>query len=132
MTRTVCLGRANDEQKRIYETTYRAQVAASEAFKPGLGCKAADEIARKLIDNAGYKGAFGHGLGHGLGIDIHEAPRLAKLGKGNLAAGMVVTCEPGIYIAEFGGVRIEDTLLITENGAEILTGTLKPATLLEI
>jgi Xaa-Pro aminopeptidase len=132
MTRTVCLGRANDEQKRIYETTYRAQVAACEALKPGLSCKAADAVARKIIDSAGYKGAFGHGLGHGVGIDIHEAPRLAKMGKGHLAAGMVVTCEPGIYIPEIGGVRIEDMLLITESGAEILTKTPKPATLLEL
>ena len=89
-------------------------------------------MARKIIDNAGYKGAFGHGLGHGVGIDIHEAPRLAKMGKGNLAAGMIVTCEPGIYIPEIGGVRIEDMLWITDNGAEILTGTPKPATLLEL
>jgi Xaa-Pro aminopeptidase len=132
MTRTVCLGRANDEQKKIYEITYRAQVAASEALRPGLGCQEADAIARKIIDEAGYKENFGHGLGHGVGIDIHEEPRLSRLGKGELKAGMVVTCEPGIYVPEFGGVRIEDMLLITENGAEILTGTPKPAKLLEL
>lgn len=132
MTRTVCLGRANAEQKKIYEITYRAQVAASDALRPGLGCKEADAIARKIIDDAGYKDNFGHGLGHGVGIDIHEAPRLSRLGKGELKAGMIVTCEPGIYISEFGGVRIEDMLLITDSGAEILTGTPKPAKLLEL
>jgi Xaa-Pro aminopeptidase len=132
MTRTVCLGRASAEQKRIYETTYRAQIAACEAIKPGLTCKAADAVARKIIDAAGYKGAFGHGLGHGVGVDIHESPRLSKLGLGKLAAGMVVTCEPGIYLPEIGGVRIEDMLLITQSGAEILTGTPKPDKLLEL
>ncbi|MBW3635985.1 MAG: aminopeptidase P family protein [Armatimonadetes bacterium] len=132
MTRTVCLGRADVQQKEIYELTWRAQVAALEAMKPGLGCKAADDIARGIINDAGYKKNFGHGLGHGVGIDIHEAPRLSRLGKGQLAAGMIVTCEPGIYLPDFGGVRIEDMLLITENGAEVLTGTPKPERLLEL
>lgn len=132
MTRTVCLGKATPQQKEIYALTYQAQVTAAEALRPGLGCKAADKIARDVIDAAGHKKEFGHGLGHGVGMDIHEQPRLSKLGKGKLAAGMVVTCEPGIYIPEWGGVRIEDMLLVTEDGATILTGTEKPAELLEV
>jgi Xaa-Pro aminopeptidase len=132
MTRTVCLGKSNAKQREIYELTWRAQVAASKALQPGLSCKAADTIARQIIDDAGYKGAFGHGLGHGVGIDIHEAPRLSQLGKGTLEAGQIVTSEPGIYLADFGGVRIEDMLFITENGAEVLTKTPKPEKLLEL
>lgn len=132
MTRTICLGKSSQKQREIYEITYRAQVAACAAMQPGLSCKAADKIARDLIAQAGYKKEFGHGLGHGIGIDIHEAPRLSKLGQGQLAAGQIVTSEPGIYLQDFGGVRIEDMLLITEAGAEILTQTPKPATLLEL
>lgn len=132
MTRTVCVGRASGEQKAIYEIVHRAQVAACEAIRPGLKCVEADKVARKIIEDAGYKKAFGHGLGHGVGLDIHEAPRLSPLGRGKLEAGMVVTCEPGVYLPELGGVRIEDMLLVTESGAEILTPTAKPATLLEL
>ena len=132
MTRTVCVGKASKTQKEIYELVYRAQVAAVEALRPGLSCKAADTVARDIIDAAGHKKQFGHGLGHGVGIDIHEAPRLSPLGKGKLHAGMIVTCEPGVYVADFGGVRIEDMLHITNVGAEILTQTPKPAKLLEV
>lgn len=132
MTRTVCLGKASKRHKEIYALTHRAQVAASAAMRPGFGCKAADAVAREIITEAGYGEYFGHGLGHGVGMDIHEQPRLSKLGKGKLAAGMVVTSEPGIYLPEWGGVRIEDMLVITPEGVEILTGTPKPAKLLEV
>jgi Xaa-Pro aminopeptidase len=132
MTRTVCLGRPTREQQKIYRTVWRAQVAAVEALRPGLGCKEADAIARRVIEEAGYGEAFGHGLGHGVGLDIHEAPRLSRLGKGKLQRGMVVTAEPGIYVEGTGGVRIEDMLVITADGAEILTGTPKPEKLLEV
>lgn len=132
MTRTVCVGKSNQKQREIYALVYRAQVAACEAIRAGAGCKAVDAVARGIIGDAGHGDDFGHGLGHGVGVDIHEAPRLAKAGKGNLKAGMVVTSEPGVYLADFGGVRIEDMLVVTENGAEILTQTPKPAQLLEI
>lgn len=80
MTRTVCLGKASEKQREIYEVTYRAQVAACEAIAPGLGCKAADKVARDIIAAAGYGKDFGHGLGHGVGRDIHEAPRQSGQG----------------------------------------------------
>ena len=132
MTRTVCVGKAKKKQRAIYELVYRAQVAACGAIKPGAGCRAVDAVARDIIGGAGHADDFGHGLGHGVGIDIHEAPRLARKGKGDLKAGMIVTSEPGVYIADFGGVRIEDMLVVTPDGAEILTRTEKPAQLLEV
>ena len=132
MTRTVCLGKPAKKQREIYELVYRAQVAACEAIKAGANCRAVDAVARDIIGGAGYGDDFGHGLGHGVGVDIHEAPRLAKAGKGSLKAGMIVTSEPGVYIADFGGVRIEDMLIVTDKGAEILTQTPKPAQLLQV
>ena len=132
MTRTVNVGKAAPKAREIYDLVYRAQVAASDAMRPGISCVEADKIARDIISEAGFGAFFGHGLGHGVGMDIHEAPRVSYLGKGKLAAGQIVTCEPGVYLEGFGGVRIEDMLHITQNGAQILTQTPKPATLLEI
>ena len=132
MTRTVCVGKSTKKQREIYALVYRAQVAASEAIKAGAGCKAIDSVARDMISEAGHGDDFGHGLGHGVGIDIHESPRLAKMGKGKLKTGMVVTSEPGVYIADWGGVRIEDMLVVTDEGAEVLTQTPKPKKLLEV
>ena len=125
-TRTVCLGAPTAEQQRIYETVWDAQVAASSALKPGLSCVEADNVARAIITEAGFGDAFGHGLGHGVGLEIHEQPRLSQLGKGELQSGMIVTCEPGIYLENWGGVRIEDMLVIEENGARVLTKAHKP------
>jgi Xaa-Pro aminopeptidase len=125
-TRTVCVGKPTKEQQKIYGIVWEAQMAASAALRPGLGCKEADAVARKIIEDAGYGDAFGHGLGHGVGIEIHEQPRLSRLGQGKLKPGMVVTCEPGIYLAGWGGVRIEDMLVITEDGAQTLTRARKP------
>jgi Xaa-Pro aminopeptidase len=132
MTRTLCLGKATRRQKDIYELVYRAQTEAAAQLRPGLDCVAADKIARDIIEFSGCGAHFGHGLGHGVGLNIHESPRLSRLGKGNLEAGMVVTCEPGVYIEGVGGVRIEDMLLITKSGADILTQSPKPATILEL
>ncbi|MDF2441322.1 MAG: Xaa-Pro aminopeptidase [Abditibacteriota bacterium] len=125
-TRTVCLGKPTREQQKIYETVWRAQTEACKELRPGLSCKEADQVARRIIEEAGYGEAFGHGLGHGVGMEIHEPPRLSKLGKGNLTPGMIVTCEPGIYLENQMGVRIEDMLLITETGAKNLTKAAKP------
>jgi Xaa-Pro aminopeptidase len=126
MTRTVCIGKPTREQQKIYEIVWRAQTEASEKMRAGLGCKAADKIARDIIAEAGYGEFFGHGLGHGVGLQIHEAPRVSPLGKGKLQSGNVVSCEPGIYIPDWGGVRIEDLLLIKKDGAEILNRAPKP------
>ncbi|MDQ3813602.1 MAG: aminopeptidase P family protein [Armatimonadota bacterium] len=126
MTRTVCLGKPTSRQQEIYELVWQAQTTAATSLRPGLGCVDADSIARKIIEDAGYGDQFGHGLGHAVGLNIHEQPRLSKLGQGNLEPGMVMTCEPGIYIEGWGGVRIEDMIVITEDGAQILTRSPKP------
>lgn len=131
-TRTVCIGKADSEQQKVYETVWDAQVKAADAMRAGITCKEADGVARKSIADAGYGKYFGHGLGHGVGLDIHEAPRVSPLGKGKLQAGSVVSCEPGIYIANWGGVRIEDLILIQEGGREVLSHGNKPRKILEL
>ena len=132
MTRTVCLGKPTSKQQKIYEIVWRAQRESASAFAPGVGCKAADKIARNVISEAGYKEFFGHGLGHGVGMDIHEQPRVSPLGKGRLQVGNVVSCEPGIYLPDWGGVRIEDLILITKSGGEILSKAPKPRKILAL
>ena len=99
-------------------------------IKPGLSGKSIDSIARNFIQEMGFGEYFGHGLGHGVGIEIHEMPRLSPKGEKTLLPGMVVTVEPGIYIENFGGVRIEDLVVITENGYENLTGSEKQLNIL--
>lgn len=131
-TRTVCIGKPARQQQKIYETVWRAQTEASAALRPGLSCKAADAVARQIITDAGYGEAFGHGLGHGVGLEIHEAPRLSRLGSGKLAVGNVVTCEPGIYLADWGGVRIEDMMVITPGGCRVFTKCAKPKKMLAL
>lgn len=132
LTRTVCLGKPTAKQQEIYEIVWEAQTAAAAALRPGMTGKEADAVARQIITDAGYGDAFGHGLGHGVGMFIHEGPRLSRFYDGKLEAGMVVTCEPGIYLAGFGGVRIEDMLVMTEDGAEILSRAKKPRKLIEL
>ncbi len=132
LTRTVCLGKPTRQQQKIYEIVWRAQTESAAKFRPGISCKAADKIARDIIEEAGYKDNFGHGLGHGVGIQIHEPPRVSPLGKQKLQIGNVVSCEPGIYIPDWGGVRIEDLLLITEDGAKILSHAPKPRKLIVV
>ncbi len=122
MTRTVCVGRADDAMKHLYNTVLSAQLAALEAIGPGESCFKMDKIARDIIDGAGYKGAFGHSLGHGVGLEIHETPGVApNSGDKVLMPGDIVTVEPGIYLFGKYGCRIEDMVYITENGAENLT-----------
>lgn len=118
MTRTVVLGKADDDMKKLYGTVLSAQLAGIELIAEGVAGNEVDKVARDIIENAGYKGCFGHGLGHGVGMFIHESPRLSPKASPDkkLIAGNVVTCEPGIYIAGKYGCRIEDMLLVTKDG----------------
>ncbi|MFC4769137.1 M24 family metallopeptidase [Effusibacillus consociatus] len=125
ITRTVVLGEPSDKQREIYNIVAEAQLYALEHLKAGMTGKEADALAREIIKNKGYGDHFGHGLGHGIGLYIHEEPRLSSLSNDVLEPGMVVTVEPGIYVAGFGGVRIEDDVVITESGIEILTSSIK-------
>lgn len=130
MTRTVVLGHASEKQKEIYEIVLRSQNAALGTVRAGILARDADKAARDIITDAGYGECFGHSLGHSLGLDIHEFPSLSPKSEERLSAGMFVTDEPGIYIEGFGGVRIEDLLLVTEDGCENLTSS--PKELLEL
>lgn len=121
ITRTVMLGKPTARHREIYDIVKKAQQATLEGIRPGMTGKQADAIARDIIKSHGYGDLFGHGTGHGLGMEIHEAPRLSVTGDIVLEPGMTVTVEPGIYIPGFGGVRIEDDVVITETGVEILT-----------
>jgi len=121
ITRTVFLGAPNEEFKNIYEAVRRANLAAEEQIRAGVGGKEADTFAREVIQKLGFGELFVHGLGHGVGLEIHEAPRLSPLADQNLQAGNVVTVEPGIYRPGFGGVRIEDMIVVRPNGCEVLT-----------
>lgn len=121
MTRTVFVGKADDKQKKIYNIVLEAEKMALEQYKPGMLGKEIDKVARDIISAEGYGANFGHGLGHGVGLVVHEDPRVSPLGEIKLQAGMVVTDEPGIYISEYGGVRIEDLVLITEDGYRVLS-----------
>lgn len=121
MTRTIVIGKASDKQKEVYNTVLKAQLAALDFIKAGYKGKEVDQVARDIIYSAGYEGCFGHGLGHSVGLHIHENPRLSMLEEEILQAGMIETVEPGIYIKGFGGVRIEDLVLVTETGHENYT-----------
>ncbi len=124
-TRTYCLGRPTRRQRNIYDTVAAAQELAIKAIRPGATAKAVDTAARVHITDAGYGEYFGHGTGHGVGLDVHERPVLSPYSKDVLTQGMVVTVEPGIYIPGWGGVRIEDMVLVTATGFEVLTGAAK-------
>ncbi len=125
MTRTVALGEISDKQRHIYATVQEAQRLALAAAKPGAKCKDVDAAARNYINQAGYAGKFGHGLGHATGLDIHEEPRCNTISDATLEEGMTMTIEPGVYIEGFAGVRIEDSVLITRDGCKILTPATK-------
>ena len=125
LTRTVCLGQPDARFREVYALVLAAQEAAETGLRPGLTGKEADALARQVIVDAGYGQAFGHGLGHGVGLDIHERPRLGLRAEERLEPGMVVTVEPGIYLPGWGGVRIEDLVVITDSGIENLTAAAK-------
>ncbi|MEA2077506.1 MAG: aminopeptidase P family protein [Candidatus Marinimicrobia bacterium] len=125
VTRTICLGKADTKQREIYNIVLKAQELALNGIRPGMTGKAVDAIARNYIASKGYGDYFGHGLGHGLSLDIHAEPRLSPNYEKELQVNQVVTVEPGIYIPDWGGVRIEDDAIITETGIKNLTTATK-------
>ena len=128
-TRTVVFGRADEKQRDMYETVKLAQQESKDALKAGINGKDIDMIARKIIDEK-YPGRFIHSLGHGVGLDVHDHPALSPTLDFMLKANMVITDEPGVYIPGFGGVRIEDDLIIKKNGHEEITSA--PRELMEL
>lgn len=131
MTRTIVVGEADEKQKEIYDTVLKAQLEVIKNIKAGMSCVDVDDIARSIITDAGYGDNFGHGLGHGIGLEVHEGPRLSFTSEDILQEGMLVTDEPGIYLPDWGGVRIEDDLLITEDGCEVLNQSAKGLIIIE-
>ncbi len=125
MTRTVAVGQVSQEQKKVYDTVLQAQQAALDAVRPGLVCKDIDRVARDIIYKAGYEGCFGHGLGHSVGIEIHENPNFNMRCDTILQPGTIMTVEPGIYLENKFGVRIEDMVYVTEDGCLNLTESRK-------
>lgn len=121
ITRTVLLGKPEQRHREIYEIVRQAQEACLNGLKPGMTGKEGDALARNVIEQNGYGQYFGHSTGHGLGLEIHEAPRLSKNADMRLETGMVFTVEPGIYLPGFGGVRIEDDVILMEDGVKLLT-----------
>lgn len=131
ITRTVMLGKPTDKHKEIYDKVLEAQLACLAGLKPGLTGREGDALARDVIVRYSYGDNFGHGTGHGLGMEIHESPRLSRTDDTVLEPGMVVTVEPGIYLPGFGGVRIEDDVVLTDSGIRILTQSTKQFIILD-
>ena len=130
MTRTIVVGKASDKQKHIYNTVLKAQLAALDYIKAGVIGKDVDNVARTIINEAGYEGCFGHGLGHSVGLEIHESPNFNPREESRILANTIETVEPGIYIKDFGGVRIEDLVVVTESGH--INFTHSPKELIEV
>ncbi|MFV9510807.1 M24 family metallopeptidase [Tepidibacillus sp. LV47] len=131
ITRTIAIGRVDEKQKEIYNIVLEAQVNGINHVKAGMTGKEADDLTRSIISRYGYGKYFGHSTGHGIGLDVHEGPLLSMKSDVILKPGMVVTIEPGIYISKFGGVRIEDDVLITDYGREVLTYSPKELIIIE-
>ncbi|MBS4208773.1 Xaa-Pro peptidase family protein [Bacillus sp. FJAT-50079] len=131
ITRTIAFGDISEEQARIYNTVLQAEETALKAVKPGMKASELDLMARKIIEDAGYGDFFPHRLGHGLGISVHEFPSMTATNDLELRSGMVFTIEPGIYVPNVAGVRIEDDVLVTENGVEVLTSFPKSLQIVE-
>ncbi|MGO1059095.1 M24 family metallopeptidase [Planococcus sp. FY231025] len=132
ITRTLAVGEPSEKLKEIYQVVLDAQVLALENIKPGMTGIEADAIARDYIKSKGYGDAFGHSTGHGIGLEVHEAPGLSSKSQTVLEPGMAVTVEPGIYLPGIGGVRIEDDIMITESGNERLTHSTKELRILQV
>jgi Xaa-Pro aminopeptidase len=121
LTRVLVTGKVSPEFEKVYQTVLAAQERGIAAIRPGAKAQDVDAEARSVIEEAGFGRFFTHGLGHGIGMDVHEAPRLRKESETILEPGMIVTVEPGIYLPDWGGVRIEDDVLVTTEGCEVLS-----------
>ena len=130
-TRTVATGTLDDDAAAAYALVQRAQVVSLEGVAPGLGGREVDSVSRDIIAGAGHGEHYGHGLGHGVGMDVHEAPTLSQRSEDTLAPGNVVTVEPGVYVPERFGVRIEDLVVVTDTGHEVFTSLPKRLTVVE-
>jgi Xaa-Pro aminopeptidase len=130
-TRTVATGEVGAEARDVYQLVLDAQLAGVQAVRAGAGCREVDSIARAVIDGGGHGEQFGHGLGHGVGLDVHEGPRLSQRSDETLAAGNVVTVEPGVYVPGAFGVRVEDLVAVTDGGCEILSSVGKDLLVVE-
>lgn len=130
MTRTIVVGKASEKQKEIYQTVLEAQMAVLNQVKAGMIGRDIDKIARDIIYKAGYEGCFGHGLGHSVGLFIHESPRASLKSEDIVLENMTLTVEPGIYVKDFGGVRIEDMIVLTKDGCINFTNS--PKELIEL
>ncbi len=124
-TRTVATGEVDPRDRAVYDLVLRAQLEALAAVRPGPRGREIDAVARAVIDEAGHAEHFGHGLGHGVGMDVHEEPRLSKTGEAAIVAGHVVTVEPGVYLPDQVGVRIEDLVLVTDDGHDVISSLTK-------
>lgn len=127
LTRTIATGKVSAKMEKVYRVVLEAQLAAIALIKPGAKCVDVDAAARKVIEDAGFGQYFGHGLGHGIGLDVHESVRFSPTSKDELKPGMIMTVEPGIYLPGYGGVRIEDDVLVTKDGYEVLSSVSKSA-----
>jgi Xaa-Pro aminopeptidase len=130
LTRTVLMGKADERRREIYDQVLKAEVAAIEAIKPGVKAKDVDALARTVLDEVGLAKYFGHGLGHGLGRLVHDSGRMSAMSEDVFEPGQIWTVEPGVYIDGFGGVRIEDDVVVVEGGVEVLTHS--PKKLIEL